>query len=308
MAYARDLRAIRALIASHKRWDRFFAICGLLALMVGVLTFTALFVDMAIDGIPRLNWDFLTSFPSRRPAQAGILSAWVGSCLVMLVTAFFAVPLGVAAGVYLEEYAAKNWVTDVIEINITNLAGVPSIVYGLLALGLFVYQFGFGQSILSAGLTLALLILPVVIVATRESVRSIPQGIREGAYALGGTQWQVCSDHIIPYSMPGILTGVIIGMARAIGETAPVITIGALTFIAFLPPAPLTAEAPFVSFDWVMSPFSVMPIQMFNWTSRPEAAFHQNAAAAGFVLVLMTLAMNGLAIYLRYRLRKNIKW
>jgi len=308
MAYARDRREIRALIASHKRWDLCFGLLGLLALMVGVLTFVALFVDMAIDGVPRLTLDFFTSFPSRRPAQAGILSAWVGSCLVMLVTAAFAVPLGVAAGVYLEEYAPKNWVTDVIEINITNLAGVPSIVYGLLALGLFVYQFGFGQSILSAGLTLALLILPVVIVATREAIRAIPQGIREGAYALGGTQWQVCRDHIIPYSSAGILTGVIIGMARAIGETAPVITIGALTFIAFLPPAPLKPELPFVSFDWVMSPFSVMPIQMFNWTSRPEAAFHQNAAAAGFVLVLMTLAMNGLAIWLRYRLRKNIKW
>jgi phosphate transport system permease protein len=308
MAHARDLAAIRALIASHKRWDHWFALLGLAALMVGVLTFTALFVDMALEGFARLSWDFFTSFPSRRPAQAGILSAWVGSCLVMLVTAFFAVPLGIAAGVYLEEYAPKNWVTDVIEINITNLAGVPSIVYGLLALGLFVYQFGFGQSILSAGLTLALLILPVVIVATRESIRSIPQGIREGAYALGGTQWQVCRDHIVPYSMPGILTGVIIGMARAIGETAPVITIGALTFIAFLPPAPLKPEFPFLSFEWVMSPFSVMPIQMFNWTSRPEAAFHQNAAAAGFVLVLMTLAMNGLAIWLRYRLRKKIKW
>ena len=308
MAYARDLAGIRVLIASHKRWDMIFGLCGLLALMVGVLTFAALFVDMAIDGIPRLNADFFTNFPSRRAAQAGILSAWVGSCLVMVVTGFFAVPFGVAAGLYLEEYAAKNWVTDVIEINITNLAGVPSIVYGLLALGLFVYQFGLGQSILSAGLTLALLILPVVIVATREAIRAIPQGIREGAYALGGTQWQVCKDHIIPYSSAGILTGVIIGMARAIGETAPIITIGALTFIAFLPAAPIKAEPPFLSLDWVMSPFTVMPIQMFNWTSRPEAAFHQNAAAAGFVLVLMTLAMNGLAIWLRYRLRKKIKW
>ena len=281
---------------------------GVLALMIGVLTFAALFVDMAIDGLPRLSSDFFTNFPSRRPGQAGILSAWVGSTLVMLTTAFFAVPLGVAAGIYLEEYAGKNWVTDLIEINITNLAGVPSIVYGLLALGLFVYQFGLGQSILAAGLTLALLILPVVIVATREAIRSIPQGIREGAYALGATQWQVCKDHIIPYSMPGILTGIIIGMARAIGETAPIITIGALTFIAFLPPAPLQPEPPYLSFEWLFSPFTVMPIQMFNWTSRPEAAFHQNAAAAGFVLVLMTLAMNGLAIWLRYRLRKRIKW
>jgi phosphate transport system permease protein len=277
-------------------------------LMVGVLTFAALFVDMAIDGLPRLSYEFFTHFPSRRAGEAGILSAWVGSTLVMVTTALFAVPLGVAAGIYLEEYAAKNWITDVIEINITNLAGVPSIVYGLLALGLFVYQFGLGQSILAAGLTLALLILPVVIVATREAIRGIPQGIREGAYALGATQWQVSKDHIIPYSMPGILTGVIIGMARAIGETAPIITIGALTFIAFLPPAPLKAEPPFVSFDWLFSPFTVMPIQMFNWTSRPEAAFLNNAAAAGFVLVLMTLAMNGLAIWLRYRLRKRIRW
>ena len=308
MASARRLEEIRRLIAAHKRWDMIFGVVGVLALMLGVLTFAALFIDMAIDGVPRLTGDFFTNFPSRRPAQAGILSAWVGSTLVMLVTAFFAVPLGVAAGVYLEEYAAKNWVTDIIEINITNLAGVPSIVYGLLALGLFVYQFGFGQSVLSAGLTLALLILPVVIVATREAIRSIPQGIREGAYALGATQWQVCKDHIVPYSMPGILTGVIIGMARAIGETAPIITIGALTFIAFLPPAPVQAQPPFVSFEWVMSPFTVMPIQMFNWTSRPEAAFHQNAAAAGFVLVLMTLGMNAIAIWLRYRLRKRIKW
>jgi phosphate transport system permease protein len=308
MAYAKNLDEVRALIGSHKRWDAFFAMVGLLALMLGVLTFVALFVHMAYDGMGRLSWDFFTNFPSRRPGEAGILSAWVGSTLVMLTTAAFAVPLGVGAGIYLEEYAPKNWVTDIIEINITNLAGVPSIVYGLLALGLFVYQFGFGQSILSAGLTLALLILPVVIVATREAIRSIPQGIREGAYALGATQWQVCKDHIVPYSLPGILTGVIIGMARAIGETAPVITIGALTFIAFLPPPPLKAEAPFVSFEWLFSPFSVMPIQMFNWTSRPEAAFHQNAAAAGFVLVLMTLMMNGVAIWLRYRLRKNIKW
>src|SRR3954468_12930451 len=299
---------VRKGIARRKRYDLIFGLIGLAALMIGVLTFVTLFTEMAINGVGRLDWDFFTNFPSRRPGQAGILSAWVGSMLVMLVTALVAVPLGVASGVYLEEYARKNWVTDVIEINITNLAGVPSIVYGLLALGLFVYQFGFGQSILSAGLTLALLILPVVIVATREAIRSIPQAIREGSYALGATQWQTVRFHILPYSSAGILTGVIIGMARAIGETAPIITIGALTFIAFLPPSPVKAEPPFISFDWVFSPFTVMPIQMFNWTSRPEAAFQVNAAAAGFVLVLMTLAMNGLAIWLRYRLRRRIKW
>jgi len=299
---------IRALITRHKRWDLIFATVGVLALMVGVLTFVALFAGMAMDGAHRLSWDFFANFPSRRPENAGILSAWVGSTLVMLVTAVTAIPVGVAGAVYLEEYAPKNWMTDVIEINVTNLAGVPSIVYGLLALGLFVYKFGFGQSILSAGLTLALLILPVVIVATREAIRSIPGVIREGAYALGATKWQTTADHILPYSVPGILTGVIIGLARAIGETAPIITIGALTFIAFLPPAPFTGEPPAGLFDWLFAPFTVMPIQMFNWTSRPEAAFHQNAAAAGLVLVVMTLSMNALAIYIRYRLRKNIKW
>jgi phosphate transport system permease protein len=308
MAESPKLREIRALIAAHKRWDVYFAVVGVMALMVGLLTFAALFGQMVVDGAPRLSWDFFSNFPSRKPEQAGILSAWVGSTLVMLVTAAAAVPVGVAAGIYLEEYARKNWITDLIEINVTNLAGVPSIIYGLLALGLFVYGLGLGQSILTAGLTLALLILPVVILATREAIRSIPAAIREGAYALGATRWQVTSHHILPYSLPGILTGVIIGMARAIGETAPVITIGALTFIAFLPAAPFTGDPPAGLFDWILSPFTVMPIQMFNWTSRPEAGFHQNAAAAGLVLVVMTLSMNALAIYIRYRLRKNIKW
>jgi phosphate transport system permease protein len=307
-AHEARLRKIRRLIASQKRWDLFFAILGVLCLMVGVLTLAALFLDMAIDGVPRLNADFFTSFPSRRAANAGILSAMVGSILVMLVTAVVAVPLGVGAGVYLEEYAPRNWMTDVIEINVTNLAGVPSIVYGLLALGLFVYQFGLGQSILTAGLTLALLILPIVIVATREAIRAIPIGIREGSYAMGATKWQTTAFHILPYSTSGILTGVIIGLARAIGETAPIITIGALTFIAFLPPSPVKPEAPWISFEWLTSPFTVMPIQMFNWTSRPEEAFQANAAAAGLVLVVMTLAMNALAIYIRYRLRQNLKW
>lgn len=299
---------IRSLIARAKRWDVIFVALGILALGIGLLTFVALFVDMLVDGWSRLRPEFFTEFPSRRAGQAGILSAWVGTTLVMLVTAAVAAPLGVAAGVYLEEYAPKNWITDIIEINITNLAGVPSIVYGLLALGLFVYAFGLGQSIQTAGLTLALLILPIVIVVTREAIRAIPAMIREGAYAVGATKWQTVKDHIVPYSMPGILTGVIIGMSRAIGETAPIITIGALTFIAFLPPMPVTPEFPFFSFEWLKAPFTVMPIQMFNWTSRPDEAFHANAAAAGTILVFMTLVMNGLAIWLRYRLRKNIKW
>ena len=299
---------LRATIRRHKRWDMLFGLLGLLAMMVGVLTLAALFVDMVATGVPRLTGDFFSNFPSRRAGEAGILSAWVGSLLVMLVTGLVAVPIGIAGAIYLEEYARKNWFTDVIEINISNLAGVPSIVYGLLALGLFVYTFGLGQSIISAGLTLALLILPIVIVTTREALRSIPQHIREGAYACGASKWQVVSQHLVPYSMPGILTGVIIGLSRAIGETAPIITIGALTFIAFLPPIPGTGVPAAGLFDWLFSPFTVMPIQIFNWTSRPDPAFQQNAAAASFVLLLMTLGMNAFAIWLRYRLRKNIKW
>ena len=303
-----EVAAIRANIARRKRWDLLFGLLGILALALGLMTIATLFVDMLIDGWERFHPEFFTNFPSRHAAKAGILSAWVGSVLVMFTTAAVAVPLGVAAGIWLEEYAPKHLITDIIEININNLAGVPSIIYGLLALGLFVYTFNLGQSIRTAGLTLALLILPMVIVATREAIRSIPQMIREGAYALGATKWQTVKHHIVPYSLPGILTGIIIGMSRAIGETAPIITIGALTFIAFLPPPPITDVAPYLSFEWLSAPFTVMPIQIFNWTSRPEAAFQHNAAAAGAILVAMTLAMNGFAIWLRYRLRKNIKW
>jgi phosphate transport system permease protein len=295
-------------IARRKLFDGMFAIVGLLSTFVGMLTLTALMVDLAMDGAERLSGTFFFSFPSRFPEQAGILSAWVGTSLIMLVTALTAVPLGVGAGIYLEEYAPKNWLTGLIEINIANLAGVPSIVYGLMALGLFVYEFKLGQSILTAGLTLALLILPIVIVASRESIRAVPGSMREAALALGATKWQTTRDHVLPYSMGGILTGIIIALSRAIGETAPLITIGALTFIAFLPDSPFKTEFPFISFEWLMSPFTVLPIQMFNWVSRPQQAFHLNAAAAGLVLMVMTLAMNGIAIYFRYRFRKRVKW
>jgi phosphate transport system permease protein len=299
---------IRALIVRHKRWDYIFAVVGLVSLLAGILTLLALFLELLLNGLPRLTPDFFISYPSRHPEQAGILSAWVGTLLIMIVTALAAVPLGVGSALYLEEYAPKNWLTALIEINVTNLAGVPSIVYGLLALGLFVYQFRLGQSILAAGLTLALLILPIVIVATREALRAVPNSIREAAYSLGATKWQVLSDHVLPYSQGGILTGIIIGMSRAIGETAPIITIGALTFIAFLPTSPLSGAFPYLNFKWLLDPFTVMPIQMFNWTSRPEEAFQVSAAAAGVILLAMTLLMNALAIALRYKIRKKIKW
>ena len=302
------MQDLKKRIRYNKLWNSLFLIVGFLSTMVGLILLCALMIDLAMDGAPRLSYKFLTSFPSRFPDEAGILSAWVGSFLLLLVTGLAAIPLGVAAGIYLEEYGKKNWLTDIIEINIANLAGVPSIVYGLLALGLFVYFLKLGESILTGGLTLALLILPMVIMATRESIRAIPNSIREASYALGATKWQTVQWHIIPYSTGGILTGIIIGLSRAIGETAPIITVGALTFIAFLPSPPLTPEFPFVSFKWLMDPFTVMPIQMFNWVSRPQKEFQLNAAAAGIILMMMTLFMNGLAIYIRYRFRKKIKW
>jgi len=302
------LSDFKRIIAKRKRQDFIFNIIGIVCTLVGILTLGALLADLLIDGLARINWVFLTSFPSRFAERAGILSSWVGTLLIMLVTAFTAVPLGVSAGIYLEEYARKNWVTNLIEINIANLAGVPSIIYGLMALGLLVYQFRLGQSVLTGGLTLAFLILPIVIVATREALRTIPQGIREAAYALGSTKWQVVRHHLLPYSLGGTMTGIIIALSRAIGETAPLITIGALTFIAFLPPPPIKTQPPFLSFEWLWSPFAVLPIQMFNWVSRPDQDFVVNAAAAGLVLIVVTLLLNAIAILIRYRVRKRIKW
>ena len=295
------------LVKKANSQDLRFAIIGVVVLLLTMTALLAMVVDFMIDGVPRISWDFLTNYPSRRPERAGILSAWVGTTLVMLTTAALAVPIGVAAGIYLEEYAPKNWMTDIIEINVTNLAGVPSIIYGLLALGLFVYGLGLGQTIIVAGMTLALLILPIIIVATREALRSIPLETREAAYGLGADKWQAVSMYLVPAARPGILTGAIVGMSRAIGETAPIITIGALSFIAFLPPSPIGTEFPFLDFNWLTSPFTVMPIQMFNWISRPQPGFHVAAAATGVILLAMTLLMNGLAIYIRYRIRRGMK-
>lgn len=296
------------MLRRRKLAETLFKAVGICSLALGIGTLVLLFGALIVEGAGRIDWQFLTSFPSRRAIQAGILPALVGSSLIMLVTAVVGIPLGVAAAIYLEEYARRTWLTELIEVTVTNLAGVPSIIFGLLALGFFVYILGLGASILTAGLTLALLILPVVIVTTREAIRAIPVQIREAAFALGATKWQTVSDHVLPYSAAGILTGIILALSRAIGETAPIVTIGALTFIAFLPPAPFATEPPFISFEWLMSPFTVMPIQMFAWVSRPGEDFASNAAAAGLLLVCMTLGMNGLAIYVRYRMRKRIAW
>ncbi|MBX7137654.1 MAG: phosphate ABC transporter permease PstA [Oligoflexia bacterium] len=291
--------------------DRLFLIGGALitALIFGILML--LIGDLVQHGLHRLSWSFIQNFPSRFPEKAGILSAWVGSLLVVLVTMLTALPIGIASGVYLEEYAPKNRLTAVIEINIANLAGVPSIIWGLMALGLFIYVCGFGHSVLTAGFTLGLLVLPIVIISTREAIRTVPRRIREASLALGATKWQTIRHHVLPYSMGGILTGAIISISRALGETAPLITIGALTYVAFLPSSPISASYPFVSaepFAWLFSGFTVLPIQMFNWVSRPQAAFHENAAAAGLVLLMITLTLNVTAIILRSRFRKRVKW
>lgn len=304
---------LKALIKRRKVTDFMFGVLGFVSIAIGLITLAALIVDLMKDGLPQLSWQFFTAFPSRRPTQAGILSAWVGTTLIMLVTMACALPLGVAAGVYLEEYAPKNWLTGIIEVNIANLAGVPSIIWGLMALGLFVHsKLDLGSAIRTAGMTLGLLVLPIVIISTREAIRAIPQSIREASYACGATRWQTTWFHVIPYSLGGILTGSIIGLSRAIGETAPLITIGALSYIAYLPEG--VAEKPpfltwqFFKFNWLESGFTALPIQMFNWVSRPDVRFHNNAAAAGIILILMTLSMNAVAIFLRYRLRKRIQW
>ncbi|MBL7544852.1 MAG: phosphate ABC transporter permease PstA [Bdellovibrionaceae bacterium] len=299
-------------LTANLKWRRtkdfLFAVTGLMTLLFAICVLLALFIDLAMTGVPRISAEFFMNFPSRFPEKAGILSAWVGSLAVMITTAFVAIPVGVAAGIYLEEYAPKNIFTKIIELNIINLAGVPSITFGLMALGLFVYKLKFGQSILTAGMTLGLLVLPIVIVTTREAIRTIPNSIREASYGLGASHWQTIQHHVLPYSSGGILTGVIISLSRAIGETAPLITVGALTFIAFLPTAPVSDVFPFVSFQWLHDAFTVMPIQMFNWVSRPQTEFHVNAAATGTVLLIMTLLMNGIAIFIRYRFRRRMKW
>jgi phosphate transport system permease protein len=299
---------LATLIRARKRQDRCFELAGMLCTLVGIVTLLVLLGDLIQDGLTRIDWQFLTSFPSRRAERAGILSAWVGSLLVLLVTLVTAVPLGVASAVYLEEYGRRSWLASLIEINIANLAGVPSIVYGLMALGVLVYGLGLSRSILAGGLTLAALVLPIVIVTTREALRSIPAAIREAAFAAGATRWQVVRYHLLPYSAGGIATGTILALSRAVGETAPLITIGALTYIGFLPPPPWQSDPPYINCRWLHSPFTVLPIQMFNWLSRPTEDFHRNAAATGLVLMALTLSLNALAIAIRYRVRRRIQW
>lgn len=279
--------------ARRQFMDLAFQGLALLVLCIALVSLGALIFDIWSDGASRLSWNFLTGFPSRRAQDAGVWHALTGSVFVILVTGLLAVPIGVAAAIYLEEYGGRSFAARIIEMNITNLAAVPSIIYGLLGLGLFVRALGMGRSVLAGASTLALLVLPVVILSTREALRAVPPSIREGSYALGATKWQTVWYQVLPVALPGILTGTILALSRAIGETAPLITIGALTFVAFVP-------------DSIWSPFTVLPIQIFNWVSRPQRDFQVNAAAGILVLLALLLTMNAAAIWLRDRYQKKL--
>jgi phosphate transport system permease protein len=274
--------------------DRAFEFVALIVLLLALAALGVLLWDIVSDGAQRLNWQFFTSMGSRRAESAGIYHALAGSIVVIALTGALALPVGVAAAIYLEEYGTRSVVARLIEINIANLAAVPSIIYGLLGLGLFVRAVGLGRSVLAGGATLALLVLPVVILSTREALRAVPKSLREGSYALGATKWQTIWYQVLPVAMPGIMTGLILALSRAIGETAPLITIGAVTFVTFAP-------------DSVWSPFTVLPIQVFNWVSRPQVEFQANAAAGIIVLLVLLLTMNAVAIVIRDRFQKKAR-
>jgi phosphate transport system permease protein len=277
--------------ARHIKGQVFHALC-LVSILIGIGMLAALLYNVLSEGLARLSWEFLTNFPSRFPERAGIQAALLGSIYVVSIAGILAFTVGVGAAIYLEEYAARSWFARIIQINIANLAGVPSIVYGILGLEIFVRIMELGKSVLAGGLTLALLVLPIVIIASQEAIRAVPPSLREGGFALGATRWQVIWNLVLPYAFPGILTGVILAVSRAVGETAPLIVMGALTFVPFAPDGPL-------------SRFTVLPIQIFNWVSRPQEGFHVNAAAGIIVLLVVLLTMNALAVFLRNKFQKR---
>jgi phosphate transport system permease protein len=274
-----------------KRSSAFYSLT-LMATLVGIVFLVVLMVDVVRDGWRWLDWDFINSFPSRRPADAGIKSALLGTLWLMVFTALVAFPLGVGAAIYLQEYAPKHWVISLVRLNITNLAGVPSIVYGILGLTIFVRGMEMGRSVIAGALTMSLLILPIIIIAAQEALKAVPDSLRQASYALGATRWQTTWNVVLPQAMPGVLTGNILALSRAIGETAPLVVIGALTFIAFTPTSPLDQ-------------FTVLPIQTFNWVSRPQDDFQSLAAAAIIVLLVILLAMNAGAIILRNKFQRR---
>ena len=291
---APEVRFEPALMRRKLTGTIFYGAC-MFAIGVVLLALVMLLFDVLVRGLPWLDPQFVTGVPSRRPANAGILPALVGSFEIGLIVGILAFPIGVAAAIYLTEYASDGWVNRLLQTNISNLAGVPSIIYGILGLAVFVRLMGFGSSILSAGLTLTLLILPVVIIASIEAIKAVPGAQREGAYALGATRWQMVRGSVLPAAAPGIMTGIILAMARAIGEAAPLILIGAFAFVTFLP-NPLSGG------------YTVLPIQIFDWARRPQADFAGIAAAAIIVILILMLALNALALIVRVRLSRHIQW
>jgi phosphate transport system permease protein len=283
----------------RRRADRLFAMTAFAATVLGVGVLAVLLFDVFHDGLARLDWSFLTSYPSRRPAEAGVLSALVGTVWLLVLTAIFAFPIGVGAATYLEEYAGRSRIQQLIDINIANLAGVPSIIYGLLGVEIFVRvlrPITGGRTVLAGSLTMALLVMPIVVIAAREAIRAVPETLRLGGYALGATRWEVTRGLVLPAALPGILTGTILALARAAGETAPLITIGALTYVAFLPE---------LSLSGLQTPFTVLPIQIFNWVSRPQHDFHVNAAAGIIVLLGVLLLLNAAVVLLRAKYQRG---
>jgi phosphate transport system permease protein len=279
-------------LARRRARGRAFRVLCLLATSLGLLVLAVLLADVLLDGLPWLRPELITNFPSRFAERSGLRSALQGTLGMVALTALLAFPIGVGAAVFLEEYAQDNWLARLIEVNINNLAGVPSIIYGLLGLGIFVRALGLGRSLLAGSMTMALLVLPLVIVASREAIRAVPRSLRLAAYSLGSTHWQTVRHHVLPYAMPGILTGTILALSRAIGETAPLITIGALTYVAF-------------DLSGLLDIFTVLPIQIFNWISLPQEEFHGVAAAGILVLLAILLGANAAAILLRNRLSQR---
>jgi phosphate transport system permease protein len=282
-----------SLVRKHKRQgERVFWIVSALAIALPLMVLAWLLFDVLSDSIGRLSWQFIVSYPSRKPELAGILPALVGSIYLIGLTAAIALPIGVGAAIFLEEYGRHSKVAGIIEVNIANLAGVPSIIYGLLGLGVFVRTFGMGRSLIAGASTMALLVLPMIIMVTREALRTVPMSLREACYGLGSTRWQSIWQVVLPSAFPGILTGAILAISRAIGETAPLVVVGALTYVTFVP-------------DGIDAPFTVLPIQLFNWVSRPQHGFIVNSAAAITVLLCTMLVLNGIAVYLRNRLQRK---
>ncbi len=281
-------------IKKNRLLDQVFKYWGIACTFLGLILLTIFIGSIFLDGIQRIDWDFITSLPSRKAERAGIFTALMGSVWILVLTTIIALPVGIGAAIYLEEYAKESKMASLLEVNISNLAGVPSIIYGLLGLEVFVRILEMGASILAGSFTLALLILPIVIVSTRESIKAVPKSIRDASYALGASKWQTISQQLLPASFGGILTGIILALSRAVGETAPLIVIGALAYVPFAPASP-------------MDEFSVLPIQIFNWISRPQHGFEVNAAAAIIILLLITFIMNGIAVYFRNRWQSKLK-